>query len=1135
MQMKQLNTQLCGIPNGYQAFVLSSLVKKNTFHCHVTGTDIDLRALKEIISFIDPSIKVFSFPNWDTVPYDRVSVKSDIIGERIDTLTGLLNLKKEKVLVLTTAAAIVQRIPDPVFFENTTCTINEGSVFPFDKIQQFLLNNGYQCTNTVLESGEYAVRGGIIDLFPAGLKHPIRIDFFGDEIDSIKSFDEATQRTLHNLKSVTIKPISEFNLISESVSLFRTKYRALFDKQPDDYLYESVSNKIKVQGLEHFLPLFHEKLATLFDYLPNASISYDFQTQQCILAKLEQINEYFDARMEALKNPSLSLEQKYYPVPKELMFLSKDELNKIIEKRLFYTFSPFSEPDKTDMGGRSGQTFVEARIQNPMSVFETLASFVTAEKRKVIFAASTFGSAERLSGLLRDYGLYLRHADSWQEALEHSPALINVPFEKGFSTDSFIVITETDIFGERIIRKVSKPKNSNFITDINTLNIDDLVVHQTHGIGQFVGLCPVKTSGAVHDCLCLVYDGGDKLFVPVENADVLSKYGSQNVALDHLGSLAFAQKKEKVKKDLFVMAEKLIATASARALNKTERILAPHGLYQEFCARFPYIETDDQLRTIQEIENDLAGTKPMDRLVCGDVGFGKTEIALRAAFLTAMSGRQVALVVPTTLLALQHTKTFEERFTGFPLRIASLSRLISNTKSKLIHEELKDGTLDIIIGTHALLSKNICFKNLGLVIVDEEQHFGVTHKERLKELQKGVHVLTLTATPIPRTLQLSLSGVRELSIIATPPVDRLAVKTFVTPFDPVIIKEAILREYFRGGQTFFVCPRISDMPKVVQLLSKLVPEIKIVQAHGQMSSVQLEKIMSDFISKKYDILLATSIIESGLDMPSVNTVIIYRADMFGLSALYQMRGRVGRGKLRAYAYLTTSPYQTLTSTAQKRLSVMQSLDSLGAGFTLASHDLDIRGAGNLLGEEQSGHIKEVGISLYQKMLFEAIQVLKKNKEINVETDFSPQISVGLPVLIPSDYVSDLDLRMDLYNRIGHLETEQDIEEFQIEMIDRFGKYPIEVKNLFTIIKLKLLAKKAHIERLDVGNKGATIAFHRNVFPNPAGLVEYISSQMGTMKIRSDQKLIVMRPWQELEDRLIGITKIIQKIAQLAEN
>ena len=977
------------------------------------------------------------------------------------------------------------------------------------------------------------MRGGLIDIFPAGCLNPIRIDFFGDEVDGIKSFDPLTQRTLKAVNQITLKPVMEFQLTPESISRFRTQYRSLFSNTLNDYLYEQVSEGVFVAGLEHFLPLFHEKMVSLFDYLPNASFSFEFQAQKALEAKEEQIDEYYQARVAALENDTFFAEQKYNPIPKSLMFLSAQEVLSILNEKDFYTFSPFDEPDKENMHSKRGKNFVDVRLQDPMHVIDEVFAFVHNCSKKVIFTASSFGAGQRIVSLLRDKGLTLFEAENFVDALKKAPSILVAPFENGFETTEFILITETDIFGERIIRKPKKAKSSNFIQDISTLNIDDLVVHQMHGVGRYMGLVQLDINGARHDCLCIVYEGGDKLFIPATNIEVLSKYGSQNTPLDHLGSTSFVTRKNKVKKDLLAMAEKLIETASLREMNKQERILAPHGIYQEFCARFPYVETEDQMRTIQEIETDLAQGKPMDRLVCGDVGFGKTEIALRTAFLCAMSGLQVAVIVPTTLLALQHYETFKKRFNGFPIRIQALSRLIGSKKSKQIYDELEAGITDIVIGTHAVLSKKAKFKNLGLVIVDEEQHFGVKHKERLKELQKGVHVLTLTATPIPRTLQLSLSGVRSLSVIATPPVDRLAVKTFVTPFDGVIIKEAILREHFRGGQTFYVCPRISDMSEIRQILTNLLPEIKVVEAHGQMPAKQLEDIMSDFSNHKYDVLLATSIIESGLDIPSVNTIIIHKADMFGLSALYQMRGRVGRGKLKAYAYLVTPPFKKLSDMAQKRLTVMQNLDSLGAGFTLASHDLDIRGAGNLLGDEQSGHIKEVGIALYQKMLSDAIRNLKDNKTTDDEEDFSPQISVGFPVFIPETYVRDLDVRMELYHRISLLQNEEELVSFGVELIDRFGKYPDEVDNLFYTVKLKLLAKRAHIERLDAGQKGAVITFYQNIFPNPAGLIEYISSKMGTIQIKPDQKLVVMRPWGKVQERLSGVEKMLRDIASIA--
>ncbi len=1126
---------LSNIQEGYQAFVLKKCLRQNKKHCHVVPTDVHLAFLKEVLSLVAPDVNVLTLPEWDTVPYDRVSPKPDIEGERIEALCSLANQENKDVplLVLTTPAGLIQKVPQQAFFKERLLELKEGQEIDFDVLKLFLQKNSYKSVNTVINTGEYAIRGGLVDIFPAGFDHPVRIDFFGNEVDEIKFFDEMTQRTLKKTNLILLKPMAEFALTKESIALFRTKYRTLFENVQSDFLYESVSNGVFVEGLEHYLPLFHQELTSIFEYLRGFDFSFDFQTQKAFQSKLEQIDEYYEARLEALKMPLTFQERAYNPIPKEEMFLTKEEVEEALLKSRFSLFSPFMVPNAEDLKSKRGKTFVDVRLKDPAHVFDEVAEFVKKKQKNVIFTASSFGSAQRLSGLLRDKGIHLYEAENFKDALKKAPSILVAPFENGFEAKDFLLLTETDILGERIIRKPKKQKQANFITDISALNVGDLVVHQKHGVGRFEGLKALNVNNVVHDCLELLYEGGDKLFIPVENLETLSKYGSEGVALDHLGSQSFITRKNKVKKDLLVMAEKLIATASLRELDSQEKILAPHGAYQEFCARFPYVETEDQTRTIQEIEADLASGKPMDRLVCGDVGFGKTEVALRAAFLCAMAGKQVALIVPTTLLALQHFNTFQERFKGFPIRIGSLSRLVTGQKAKQVHKELETGILDIVIGTHALLSKGQKFKNLGLVIVDEEQHFGVTHKERLKELKKGVHVLTLTATPIPRTLQLSLSGVRSLSVIATPPVDRLAVKTFVTPFDGVIIKEAILREYFRGGQVFYVCPRISDMPEIYQTLSKLLPEIKIVKAHGQMPAKELEKIMSDFAAHKYDVLLATSIVESGLDIKAVNTIIIHKADMFGLAALYQMRGRVGRGKLRAYAYLVTSAFKKLSAMAEKRLTVMQNLDSLGAGFTLASHDLDIRGAGNLLGDEQSGHIKEVGIALYQKMLYEAIQNLKENKKEVMEEDFSPQISMGFPVIIPQNYVAELDLRMELYHRASLIEDLDEIDSFSAEIMDRFGAYPVEVENLFATLKLKVLAKKANIERLDVGPKGAVILFYQNIFPNPAGLIQYIQSQMGTIQIKPDQKLVVMRPWGEAKARLEGVHKMLVKLAEIA--
>ncbi len=1126
--------KLSGVPSGFEPFVFKKLLKTNDVLVHVAQNEKRLNFLADLLHHLMPKQKVLLLPPWDTVPYDRTAPSPEVLGIQIDTLTELAKGIKNTI-VLTSVGVWSQLLPPKDFFKGTALSLKVGETAVFDEVLKFLNENGYQNTDVVMEMGEYAVRGGLLDIFAAGMDNPVRLDFFGDEIDSIRTFDPLSQRTLNKIDSFAIKPNRLFKITSESQELFRSRYRDLFGEVRDDAIYQAVSEDRYLQGMEQFLPLFYEKMTHLTDYLPNATYTFDPQFYQSLAGREAQIQDYYEARCQALKDKNLN-KSKYYPIPKDLFFIDKNQSDKIISSCDSFMLTPFQDVGATDQGARAGRDFVDVRVKNDQDIFEAVADFIRSSSKKVIVTASTGGAGQRILAQLKEKNLFLSEVNTWESALKHAPSLFVAPFESGFQTDDFIVITEADMFGERIQRAPKKKRVENFIQDVSTLSIGDLVVHQVHGIGQFAGLVPLLLDGAAHDCLCILYAGNDKLFVPVENADILSRYGSGEVALDRLGSQSFANKKERVKKDLFAMADQLLDIASHRVLNKVDRILVPHGLYQEFCARFPYTETDDQLRTIQEIETDLAKGTPMDRLVCGDVGFGKTEVAMRAAFLAVLSGKQVAVVAPTTLLARQHTQNFIERFQGFPVRIDGLSRLVSSAHAKKVKDELEKGTLDIVIGTHAILSKTVKFKNLGLVVVDEEQHFGVVHKERLKELKTGVHVLTLTATPIPRTLQLSLSGVRELSVIATPPIDRLAVKTYVMPFDPVVIKEAILREHFRGGQTFFVVPRISDMPEVADVLKSILPDIKVVQAHGQMAPSQLEKIMTDFSEKKFDVLLATSIIESGLDISSVNTMIVYRADMFGLAALYQLRGRVGRGKIKAYAYLTTPMEQVLSDNAHKRLEVIGRLDSLGAGFALASHDLDIRGAGNLLGDDQSGHIREIGVALYQKMLAEAVATLRAEKageKEPVQQDFSPQISVGLPVLIPDTYIADLDVRMDLYHRMSELSSTAEIESMRAELIDRFGQYPVEVDNLFITLELKILAKQANIERIDAGEKGATVSFFNNTFPNPAGLIKYIQGQLGTMKLRPDQKLIVMRPWGRVETRLKGVRDMIQKFAELA--
>ena len=742
--------------------------------------------------------------------------------------------------------------------------------------------------------------------------------------------------------------------------------------------------------------------------------------------------------------------------------------------------------------------------------------------------------------LLADHGLTkAKKADSWRDAEMTAPGTVSfltLELETGYETDAILVLSEQDILGERIIRHTRRKKAENALTEASSLAAGDLVVHVEHGIGRFLGLKAIEAAGAPHDCVEIEYAGQTKLYLPVENIELLTRYGSdaEHVELDRLGGVAWQAKKAKLKQRIRDMAEQLIKIAAQRELAHVEPIDLPSGLYDEFAARFPYEETEDQLASISQVFEDMTEGRVMDRLICGDVGFGKTEVALRAAFAMAMSGRQVAVVVPTTLLARQHFKTFSERFAGLPIRLAHASRLVSSSDLRAAKQGIADGTVDIIVGTHALLGKSIKFRDLGLLIVDEEQHFGVAHKERLKELKANVHVLTLTATPIPRTLQLALAGVRDLSLLATPPIDRLAIRTFVTPFDALTVREALLREKYRGGQAFYVVPRIKDQPEVAEFLKEQVPEVNFVVANGQMAPGQLDDIMNAFYDGRFDVLVATTIVESGLDIPNANTLIVHRADNFGLAQLYQIRGRIGRSKTRAYAVFTVPANRKLTETAQRRLQVLQSLESLGAGFQLASHDLDIRGAGNLLGEEQSGNIREVGYELYQSMLEEAVASLGGQGEAVDAGEWSPQISLGMPVMIPEHYVPDLQVRMQLYRRLGDLTETREIDAFGAELIDRFGPLPEEVVALLKVVVIKSMCRAANVEKLEAGPKGAVISLRNGIFANPAGLVALVSDPTQMVRLKPDQKLVFSRNWPEPEQRLRGSAALLSKLVALAE-
>ena len=1125
---------------------------------HVARDDARMARLQAALGFFAPQAEVLTFPAWDCLPYDRVGPHRDILARRIDTLGRLTEAGDESArqaprVVITTVNALLQRVPPASALAGRGLTAAPGTRLEQETLTDYFARNGYLRAETVGEPGEYALRGSIVDVFPPGEAEPLRLDFFGDELESIRRFDPLSQRSTGTADLLLLKPVNEAILEPESIERFRAGYlRAFGAVRGDDPLYEAVSAGRLHPGMEHWLPLFHESLATLFDYLPGAPVTLDHQAEEARGARLETIADYYAARKD-LAGGAVAGGGVYKPLVPETLYLDADEWDTALAARATGQISPFDAPEHLDQvfdaQGRRGRDFAEARTSAETNLFDAVDAHITAEQaagRRVLVVGYSAGTRDRLGALLQEHGLPpLAPLDTWAEA-QALPAgtagLTTLEIETGFGAPELSIITEQDILGERIARPQRKRcRAEDFLTEVSALHGGDYVVHLEHGIGKYDGLVALDINGAPHDCLKVLYLGGDRLFVPVESIEVLSRFGSEDaeVELDRLGGANWQARKARVKRRLKNIADELIKIAAARAMHTVEALASPPGLYDEFAARFPYPETEDQERAIEDTLADLAAGRPMDRLICGDVGFGKTEVALRAAFVAVMEGKQVAIVVPTTLLCRQHAATFKERFAGLPVRIGQLSRLVSHRDSTETKVGLKDGQVDIVIGTHALLGKSIEFRDLGLLVVDEEQHFGVKQKERLKSLRESVHVLTLSATPIPRTLQLAMSGVKEMSMIATPPIDRLAVRTFVLPYDPVVVREAILREHYRGGQIFYVCPRVADLPELEERLRKLVPEVKLGVAHGQLAPRQLEDAMSRFYDRRFDLLLSTNIIESGLDIPSANTIIVHRSDMFGLSQLYQLRGRIGRSKQRGYAYLTLPPGRLLSTAAEKRLGVMQTLDSLGAGFTLASHDLDIRGAGNLLGEEQSGHIREVGIELYQQMLEEAVATARAGGldaeagEAAAQEAFTPQINIGTSVMIPERYVADLGARLGLYRRLSTLVDKAEIEGFAAELIDRFGPLPEEVENLLQVMAIKRLCRAAGVEKVDAGPKGAVIAFHKNEFARPAELVAFINRQAGAIKLRPDHKLVYQRQWDDPPARLRGVRRLLDDLAEVA--
>ncbi len=1140
-----------GMPEGYAALKVGEAVAAGGQHpvLWILRDDRQLAATEAVFSTLMPDLDIAAFPAWDCLPYDRVSPNANVSGRRLATLVRLATNRPG--VVLTTVNAVIQRLPPRAAVADSIVHLTQGSTVLQDSLIDRLTRWGYRRTGTVMEPGEFAARGSLLDVFPAGSDEPARLDFFGDDIDSIRVFDPLSQRTTGNRDTVTLVQFSEVPFDDKSRARFCDGYRREFGAIRDsDPLFEAVSSGTPYPGMEHWLPLFHDAMETLLDHVEPGVVLVDPDFQELLAERWELIGEYAAARRAGDRRSASA--PPYKALDPASLYVSTEDLCDRMGVYPNGRLLPFSGPPTTvDAGGSAGRVFAGEGHKGPDAVLEAVAAFAQGERaagRSVAVTCRTGTARARLVPLLRRHGLPgASTASEWSDVMRAAPDEVPVvvgPFRKGFRSRDLVVIAEEDIFGPRAHRAALPRRRADEALRLATaLAEGDYLVHVDHGIGRYEGLEVVDADGAAHDCLRIVYRGGDRLFVPVEVIDLVSRYGSADSAsaptLDRLGGSSWRMRRDQVKKRVAEMAGELIRLAAERSERKVDPIAADGDGYAAFCAAFPHDETDDQIETIRDVEADLTRARPMDRLICGDVGFGKTEVALRAARVVAGAGQQVAVVVPTTLLARQHFETFRSRFEGTGITVAQLSRLTPGSERGTIRKRLADGSLGVVVGTHALLADRIQFADLGLLVVDEEQHFGVAQKERLKALRAQIHVLTLTATPIPRTLHMALTGVRDLSLISTPPVDRLAIRTYVTPFDPVTIGEAIRREIGRGGQVFCVVPRIRMLDSAKRELAQIAPGARIEAAHGRMGTAALETVMTAFYEQQVDILVSTSIIESGLDIASVNTLIVMHADRFGLSQLYQLRGRIGRRQVRGYAYFTLAPGRTMTDNAVKRLQVLQGLDGLGAGFTLASHDLDIRGAGNLLGADQSGHIREVGVELYQQLLREAVDAIRKNGSstadgdgVMLEESWSPQVRIRVPSRLPEDYVADLGVRLTLYRRLAALRDDAELGAFGDELEDRFGPYPAEARNLLKVMAIRLRCRTAGIERLTAGGSGVSMTFREGYPADPEALLKWVQATPG-VKLQDQVTVRVGAEWLEPAKVLGGALRVTEEIARLA--
>jgi transcription-repair coupling factor (superfamily II helicase) len=1045
------------------------------------------------------ALPAITFPDWESLPYDSFSPHQDIISERLATLYRLPDLQRG--LLVIAASTLLQRLPPRDFIYRNSLMLNTGDRVDLDEMRKRLDSAGYQCVSQVMEHGEFAVRGALLDLYPMGSRKPYRIDLLDDEIDSIRTFDPETQRSLETHDSIRLLPAREFPMDENAIRLFRRRFRAMFEGDPQACnVYRDVSQGIVPAGIEYYLPLFLEQTGTVFDYFPQHTciLQMDGRDRACA-AFQEQLQERYEARRHDRERPVLE---------PSALFLDVDELNDRlagypqISVGLFKTLE--ADPQTRDFATRlPADVRIRARGDEPASA---LLTFIDGFAGRILISAESAGRRETLREQLGGFGIHPQTVQNWEQFLADGPqlAITVAPLEHGFVLDApaLAILPETLLFGERARQtRRRKPARdpASIVRNLQDLEINAPVVHEEHGVGRYLGLETLKVGEIENEYLTLGYAGGDKLYVPVASLALVSRYtgaSPENAPLHKLGSDQWERARRKATKRIHDVAAELLDIYARRAARSGHAYPAPTDEYASFAATFPFEETPDQESAIHQVLEDMQTGMPMDRLVCGDVGFGKTEVAMRAAFLAVQGGGQVGLLVPTTLLAQQHYQNFCDRFADWPVKIELLSRFRTGKQQDSVLRGLAEGTVDIVIGTHKLLQPTVKFRNLGLLIIDEEHRFGVKQKEAIKSLRAEVDILTLTATPIPRTLNMSLSGMRDLSIIGTPPPHRLAIKTFVCEWDKAVVREACLREIKRGGQVYFLHNEVESIEKMAQDLAVIVPEAQIAVAHGQMRERDLEKIMLDFYHRRFNLLVCSTIIESGIDVPTANTIIINRADRLGLAQLHQLRGRVGRSHHRAYAYLVTPPRRALSADAEKRLAAVESMEELGAGFTLATHDLEIRGAGELLGEDQSGQIHEIGFSLYTDLLERAVRALKEGRtpELDQPLHQGPEIDLLLPALIPDDYIPDVHTRLVLYKRISGAENDQELRELQVEMIDRFGLLPQPAKYLFRVTALKLQAGPMGIRKIELGKQDGRILFDEQPDIDTGKLIELIQTQ-----------------------------------------